>query len=112
MQKLAILTAIFVAAPSISAYSFTTCNKCSTGTGCGGTPTSWTVSPGDTQNVPGTQCVIWPANGEAASWQVCNGSNGGRSCTSGTNINCFAAEDGSGRIICNTAGTQSIKILT
>lgn len=111
MQKLAIVTAILSAASSVFAYTFTTCNAGCTGTGCGGSATSWSVSPVNTQNVPGTKCIIWPANGEAGSWDVCNGSNGEGQCTSGTNINCFSAEDGSGRTICNTSGTQSIKIL-
>lgn len=112
MQYIAILTATLAAAPSSAfAYNFITCNAGCTGTGCGGRATSWSLGPGNIQNVPGTQCIIWPTNGEAGSWEVCNRDNGGGSCTSGSNINCFDAEDSSGRKICNTAGTQSIKVL-
>lgn len=110
MAPITLFVAMLATASSAFGYTFTTCNAGCTGTGCGGEATSWTLGPASTQNIPGTQCIIWPSGGEAGSWDVCNRANGGGSCTSGSNLNCFDAEDSSGRKICNTAGTQFIGI--
>ncbi|CAI7672741.1 unnamed protein product [Penicillium pancosmium] len=108
MAPITLFVSMLATASSAFGYTFTTCNAGCTGTGCGGEATSWTLGPASTQNIPGTQCIIWPPGGEAGSWDVCNRPNGGGSCTSGSNLNCFDAEDSSGRKICNTAGTQFI----